>query len=148
MDERGALVMTREEHDQRMAELDLPFEERRRLREQREKSREQPSEPRNLTDAEVARWNAYLESRLQQAIASEHELMIEVIGQALGEVSAQLREEIEKTITTKMAQASDQKLNAMLQASLGELKQEIGKLRGGLVGDVSDLPNPLARHLN
>jgi len=75
--------------------------------------------------------------------------MIEAVGGALGEISAQLREEIEKTIAARLAQTNDQKLAAMVQTSLEELKQEIKKIRGGLSGEVSDLPNPIAdRHLN
>jgi hypothetical protein len=37
----------------------------------------------------------------------------------------------------------------MMQASFDDLKQEIKKIRGGLTGEVSDLPNPIAdRRLN
>jgi hypothetical protein len=36
-----------------------------------------------------------------------------------------------------------------MQASLNDLRQEIKKLRGGLTGEISDLPNPIAdRRLN
>ena len=140
--------MTREEYDQAMAELDLPYEQRRRLKEQREQEKQHIPD-RNLTDAEMARWAAHFESRIAQAIASEHELMIEAVGQALGETSNQLREEIGKTITAKLTQANDQQFATMIQASLDGLKQEIKKLRGGLTGDISDLPNPIAdRRLN
>jgi hypothetical protein len=103
----------------------------------------------NLTDAEMARWSAHFENRLAQAIANEHEFMIQVVGEALGEVSNQLRDEIEKTVAAKLQQASNQKLADMMRGSLDELKQEIKKIRGGLTGEISDLPNPIAdRRLN
>jgi hypothetical protein len=75
--------------------------------------------------------------------------MIEVVGEALGEISAKLREEIERTVAAKLAQANDQNFTDMMQASFDELKQEIKKIRGGLSGEVSDLPNPIVdRRLN
>jgi ssDNA-binding replication factor A large subunit len=144
------VTMTREEHDQLLAELDLPYEQRQRLQQEREQ-RKQSSErtSRNLSDTEMTRWNAHFENRLSQAIAKQHEFMIQVVGEALGEVSNQLREEIEKTITAKLTQASDQKLADSIRGSLDDLKQEIKKIRGGLTGEVSDLPNPIAdRRLN
>jgi hypothetical protein len=58
--------------------------------------------------------------------------LIQVVGEALGEVSNQLRDEIEKTVASKLEQASNQKLAAMVQASFEDLKQEIKKIRGGL----------------
>jgi hypothetical protein len=104
---------------------------------------------RNLTDAEMARWNAHFETRLAQAIASEHEFMIQIVGEVLGEVSNQLRDEIERTVAAKLEQPSSQKLANMMQASFDELRQEIKRIRGGLTGEMSDLPNPLAdRRLN
>jgi hypothetical protein len=52
--------MTREEHDRLLAELDLPYEQRQQLKEQREREREQrANNERNLTDAEMARWSAH-----------------------------------------------------------------------------------------
>jgi uncharacterized protein (DUF1778 family) len=48
------VTMTREEYDQAMAELDLPYERRQRLKEQREQEKLRGHE-RNLTDAEMAR---------------------------------------------------------------------------------------------
>jgi hypothetical protein len=48
------VTMTREEYDQAMAELDLPYERRQRLKEQREQEKLRGRE-RNLTDAEMAR---------------------------------------------------------------------------------------------
>ena len=143
------VTMTREEHDRLLAELDLPYEQRQRLQQEREQGKQSSERTRNLTDAEMTRWSAHFENRLAQAIASEHEFMIEVVGEALGHISNQLREEIEKTVTAKLAQANDQKLTAIMQASFDGLKQEIKKLRGGLTGDISDLPNPIAeRRLN
>jgi hypothetical protein len=137
------------EHERRLAELDLPFHERQRLRREREQEKPSGARERNLTDAEMARWNAHFEQRLAQAIANEHEFMIQVVGEALGEVSNQLRDEIEKTVAAKLEQVSNQKLAAMMQSSFDHLRQEIKKIRGGLTGEVSDLPNPIAgRRLN
>lgn len=53
------VTMTREEYDQAMAELDLPYERRQRLKEQREQEKLRGRE-RNLTDAEMARWREHL----------------------------------------------------------------------------------------
>jgi len=140
--------MTRDELKIVLAELDLPFQERQRRRQEREKQAE-AEQSRRLTDAEMARWEAHFESRIAEAVASEHEFMIQVVGEALGEVSNQLRDEVEKTIASKLEQASNQKLANMMQACFDNLRQEIKKVRGGLTGEISDLPNPLAdRGLN
>jgi hypothetical protein len=126
--------MTRHELDEFLATLYAP-REHKAADHQRERERS-----RNLTDAEMARWNTYFENRLAQAIASEHEFMIQVVGEALGEVSNQLGDEIEKTVAAKLEPASNRKLADMMQASFDELKQEISKIRGGLTGEVSDRP--------
>jgi hypothetical protein len=57
--------------------------------------------------------------------------------------------EIEKT-NRRQARGGQQIRSAdMMRASFDELKQEIKKIRGGLTGEISDLPNPLAdRPLN
>jgi hypothetical protein len=69
------VTMTREEHDQLLAELDLPYEQRQRLQQEREQ-RKQSSErtSRNLSDTEMTRWNAHFENRLSQAIATSTNL--------------------------------------------------------------------------
>jgi hypothetical protein len=53
--------------------------------------------------------------------------------------------EIEKT-NRRQARTSKQseKLAGMMRGGLDELKQEIKQIRGGLTGETSDLPNPLA----
>jgi restriction endonuclease len=140
--------MTRDELKIVLAEIDLPFKERQQRRQEREKQAEAEQSGR-LPDAEMARWNAHFENRIAEAIASEHEFMIQVVGEALGQVSNQLRDEIDKTIAAGLKQASNQKLADAMQASFNELRQEIKKIRGGLTGEISDLPNPLAvRRLN
>jgi hypothetical protein len=57
----------------------------------------------------------------------------------------ELRGEIESYVNAKIAQATNQRFVDMMKLSVDELKAEIKKLRGGLVGEVSDLPNPLTR---
>jgi len=42
-----------------------------------------------------------------------------------------------------IAQAANQRFVELMKFRVEELKAEIKKLRGGLVGEVSDLPNPL-----
>jgi galactokinase len=55
--------------------------------------------------------------------------MIQVVGEALGEIYARPREEIETTVAAKDLQANDPKLTAVMQTSFDELKQEIKKIR-------------------
>jgi hypothetical protein len=64
-------------------------------------------------------------------IANEHAFMIQVVGEALGVVSNQLRDEIEKTVAAKLGQASNQKLANMMQACFDDLTREIKKIRDG-----------------
>jgi hypothetical protein len=104
---------------------------------------------RNLTDAEMVRWRQYFEAYVAEAIRSERTFMTEVVGGALGEKLNELRDEIETYVDAKFAQATNQRFVDLMKMSVDELKSEIKKLRGGLVGDISDLPNPLAsRSLN
>ena len=44
---------------------------------------------RASTDDQLARWREYVESHVAQEIAAEHEFMIQIVGGALGEFSAQ-----------------------------------------------------------
>jgi hypothetical protein len=68
---------------------------------------------------------------------------------ALGEVSAQVRQEIENMIATKLEQANNQKLADTMRVSLRGAKKRDQEVRGALTGEISDLPNPLAdRRLN
>ena len=56
---------------------------------------------RNLTDYEMARWRQYFEAHVAEAIATEREFMIEVVGLSLGERENQLREEIQQFVDGK-----------------------------------------------
>ena len=55
----------------------------------------------NLTDYEMARWRQYFEGHVAQAIATERDFMIEVVGLSLGERENQLREEIQQFVDAK-----------------------------------------------
>jgi hypothetical protein len=75
--------------------------------------------------------------------------MIEIVGQALGEKLNELRDEMENYVNAKITQAANKRFVDLMKLSVDELKAEIKKLRGGLVGEVGDLPNPLPhRHVN
>lgn len=79
--------------------------ERRRLRQQ---SEPQPRErqidrDRNLTDSEMARWREYFETHVSTAVRTEHEFMIQIIGEALGELSNRLREELEHAMDARFS---------------------------------------------
>ena len=56
---------------------------------------------RASTDDPSARWREYIERHVAQEIAAEHEFMIQIVGRALGEFSAELRREVGKTISKK-----------------------------------------------
>jgi hypothetical protein len=79
------VMMTHEEYDQAMAELDPPYEQRQRLKEQREQEKLRGRE-RNLTDAEMARWREHLAG----LVPAERDYMLRL----LPELIAQMREEI------------------------------------------------------
>jgi hypothetical protein len=65
---------------------------------------------RALTDDQLlARWREYVESHVAQEIAAEHEFMIQIVGGALGEFSAQLRAEVGRTIASKLGHAKGPK---------------------------------------
>jgi hypothetical protein len=91
----------------------------------------------------MLRWPQYFEAYVAEAIRSEHEFIIEIVGGALGEKLNELRDEIESYVNAKIAEATNERFVDLMKLSVGELKPEITKLRGGLVGEVSDLPNPL-----
>ena len=55
----------------------------------------------NLTDYEMARWRQYFEAHVGQAILDEREFMTEVVGQGIGELLNQLREEIQQFVDAK-----------------------------------------------
>ena len=57
---------------------------------------------RAATDDPSARWCEYIESHVAQEIAAEHEFMIQIVGRALGEFSAELRAEVRRTIASKL----------------------------------------------
>jgi hypothetical protein len=142
VDDRSEVV-TKDEWDQVRAELDLPDERRQQLALERERAK--TSQNRNLTDAEMARWRAHFEELLEQ----QKSFILEVVAEALGETSAEQRQEITKTVTVQVEAANNQKFADMLRLDLNALRYEVKKLRGGLVGEVSDLPNPLTdRRLN
>jgi hypothetical protein len=61
------------------------------------------------TDDQLARWREYVESHVAQEIAAEHEFMIQIVGGALGEFSAQLRAEVGRTIASKLGHAKGPK---------------------------------------
>ena len=56
---------------------------------------------RNLTDYEMARWRQYFEAHVAEAIETERDFMIEVVGLSLGERENQLREEIRQFVDGK-----------------------------------------------
>ena len=64
---------------------------------------------RALTDDQLARWREYVESHVAQEIAAEHDFMIQIVGGALGEFSAQLRAEVGRTIASKLGHAKGPK---------------------------------------
>ena len=64
---------------------------------------------RALTDDQLARWREYVESHVAQEIAAEHEFVIQIVGGALGEFSAQLRAEVGRTIASKLGHAKGPK---------------------------------------
>ena len=64
---------------------------------------------RASTDDPSARWREYIESHVAQEIAAEHEFMIQIVGGALGEFSAQLRAEVGRTIASKLGHAKGPK---------------------------------------
>ena len=49
----------------------------------------------------MARWRQYFEGHVAQAIATERDFMIEVVGLSLGERENQLREEIQQFVDAK-----------------------------------------------
>ena len=64
---------------------------------------------RASTDDPSARWREYIERHVAQEIAAEHEFMIQIVGGALGEFSAQLRAEVGRTIASKLGHAKGPK---------------------------------------
>jgi Collagen triple helix repeat (20 copies) len=85
---QGEVERRLEDLARRVAEPDLPALER----------------GRNLTDAEMVRWRAYLEGHMAEAIAAERRSLLEAIGAALGEREDELFEEIEQLIGTRLRQ--------------------------------------------
>jgi hypothetical protein len=120
--------MTREEYDQFIEQLYAPSRERRQ-REQ-ERQQQQPAvETRNLTDAEMAQWRTYFETRLAEAIAYEHELMLEAVGGVLGEMSKRLSGKIERTVNSQRVDRTVQAAN-LLRIDLDAFRHEIKRLCG------------------
>src|SRR4029077_20946585 len=64
---------------------------------------------RALMDDQLARLREYVESHVAQEIAAEHEFVIQIVGGALGEFSAQLRAEVGRTIASKLGHAKGPK---------------------------------------
>ena len=57
---------------------------------------------------QMARWRD-VESHVAQAIAAEHKFMAEIVAGVLGEISAQLRAELGRTIASKLGHAKGPK---------------------------------------
>jgi hypothetical protein len=159
VDREGELVMTDEEKQSILASAKATIDRRRavdglrdakpprervetNIKYRRTDPEPPPPEERNLTDAEMLRWRQYFEAYVVGAIRSERAFITEVVGGALGEKMNELRDEIESYVNAKFAQATNQRFVDLMKLSLDELKTEIKKLRGGLIGEVSDLPNP------
>jgi hypothetical protein len=64
---------------------------------------------RTLADDQMARWREYFESHVAQEIAAEHEFVMKIVAEALGEFSAQLRAEVGRTIASKLGHAKGPK---------------------------------------
>jgi len=126
------------EHEQALAELDLPFHERQRLLQEREQAKQAVERGRNLTDSEMQFWDSHFEQRMGEQYDFITELMIEMV--------VHMREEFADAIDSAMAT-----LRAEINARVPEieaLRCEITK-RAVLedAGNVVELPNPLrAQH--
>jgi hypothetical protein len=74
-------------------------------------------------------WNRWADDKVQRAIEAEHKLMVAAIGDALGEIRAQMREHVEEEIG---------KLRATLcefeKTALERLRQDVQNLRLDLLG--------------
>jgi hypothetical protein len=89
-----------------------------------------------------ASWNAWADAKIADAVAAERALVLEVVGQAVGEMLEQEREEQKRALRLE---ASDLKLE------LTQLRTLLAEYRALFVtGDRSalDLPNPLAKRVN
>jgi hypothetical protein len=70
---------------------------------------QQQQRGRALTDDQLARWREYVESNVAREIAAEHEFVMQIVAEVLGEFSAQLRAEVGKTIASKLGHAKGPK---------------------------------------
>ena len=57
----------------------------------------------------MARWRDYVESHVAQEIAAEHQFVMRILAEALGEFSAELRAEVGRTIASKLGHAKGPK---------------------------------------
>jgi gluconate kinase len=85
-------MVTKDEYDQLIAELDLPYARRQQLAQERERSKMPQS--RDLTDAEMARWRAHfhdlvaqeraaMEAHVASERTAEREFIMEVVAVAI-----------------------------------------------------------------
>ena len=125
----GEGIMTKDELDQFLERLYEPAHERRR-REQEQQQQQQPEvQTRNLSDTEMAAWQAHFETRLTDAIAYEHELVLEAVGGVLGEMYKRLSEKIETTVNNQRVDRTAQAAN-LLRLDLDAFRHEIKRLCG------------------
>jgi hypothetical protein len=83
-------------------------------------------------------WNAWADARIEAALAQRETIQIETIGEALGEVRAQLRTEIAKAVgaATKELRAEPDTLRSEISALRSLLVQE--KRIDGVQCELSD----------
>jgi hypothetical protein len=70
---------------------------------------QQQQRGRALTDDQLARWREYVESHVAREITAEHEFVMQIVAEVLGEFSAQLRAEVGRTIASELGHAKGPK---------------------------------------
>jgi hypothetical protein len=160
-DDSKQRVLSREARE-KLAQLECQFPDRpteRRILERRKK--EEPEEhlhyretdgmaARRLQAEHDAAWNAWLDARLDERLQDERDFMVEAVGTALGEATADLRDEIDEQ--RKKARQQLHEEVKLLRAELCELSTVVSELRKVIASEharVLDLPAlPQSRRVN
>lgn len=139
----------REENEQRLEELEQQRREREYLEEMGQPLPEyrewklpevEPMPRQRKRDTAPVDWSSVIDQR----IAAERRFLIEVVGQAVGEVRDQietnLRKEFEEQLRQARVDACDAKIRlAELRLSFTELREQLGGSHGGTI-DLPALP--------
>jgi hypothetical protein len=117
--------------------LGLPYHERMRLLEERQRAKQVVERDRNLTDSEMKRWDAFFRGHIEQRLSEQHEFTSGVLAEVLAEVREQIADAADE-LRKELRKDLRREIEAMIAALAlrGEFDLRADANAAGLMAEV------------